>query len=77
MCAAARSAIPVALALVGPIHCSGSIRMTQASKGPQPEPGPTHPTPLVDAKQKNEKAEPAEVSGRHKNTGQKDHKGAR
>lgn len=51
--------------------------MTPAPKGPQPKPGPTHPSPKVDAEQKNEKAEPNEVLGRHKNTGQKDHKGAR
>ena len=51
--------------------------MTQAPKGPQTKPGPTPLSPLVDAKRKNEKAEPAEVSGRHKNTDQNDHKGAR
>ena len=51
--------------------------MNQAPKGPQPKPGPTHPSPGVDAKQKDEKAEPTEVLGRHKNAGQKDHKGAR
>jgi len=51
--------------------------MTQPTKGPHTKPGPTHPSPKVDANQQKAKAEPAEVLGRHKNTGQKDHKGAR
>lgn len=43
-----------------------------------PPPGPTHPAPgLPGQPQKREQAEPVEVLGRHKNTGQKDHKGAR
>ena len=37
--------------------------------GQPPTPTPRMPPPLP--------AEPAEVLGRHKNTGQKDHKGAR
>jgi hypothetical protein len=51
--------------------------MTQKHQGPvtTPPPGcpptPTHPTPPLTP------AEPIEVLGRHKNTGQKDHKGAR
>ena len=77
MCAAARSAIAVARTLIFTIHFYENVPMTQAPKGPQPKPGPTHPSPKVDAEQKQEKAEPTEVLGRHKNTGQKDHKGAR
>jgi hypothetical protein len=51
--------------------------MTQLPKGPQPKPGHVRPTPNVDADKQREKAEPVEVLGRHKNDGQKDHKGAR
>jgi hypothetical protein len=51
--------------------------MKPETKGPQPKPGPVHPSPAVEATRQREKAEPAEVLGRHKNAGQKDHKGAR
>ncbi len=51
--------------------------MTQESRGRQLK--PEH-VPKPEAKNQNvpkEKAEAAEVAGRHKNSGQKDHKGAR
>ena len=41
------------------------------------KPGFAHPIPRQDANLPREKAEEGEVAGRHKNTGQKDHKGAR
>jgi ubiquitin len=47
---------------------------------PSDRPGPRPPTPPVrheQAKDAREKAESAEVIGRHKNDGPKDHKGAR
>ncbi len=55
--------------------------MTQQSKGPQLKPGhtPGH-TPKSEAKDPDkpkEKSEASEIAGRHKNSGQKDHKGAR
>jgi hypothetical protein len=40
-------------------------------------PGYVHPTLRRDANLPREKAEENEVAGRHDNTGQKDHKGAR
>ncbi len=49
----------------------------QRAKGPPPKPGQHHPSPQVDASRQREKAESTEVEGRHKNSGQKDHKGAR
>ena len=51
--------------------------MTQPTKPPAQRPGPSQPTPAETAKQQQEKAETEEVAGRHKNSGQKDHKGAR
>ncbi|MEO8526691.1 MAG: hypothetical protein ABI460_18330 [Caldimonas sp.] len=39
--------------------------------------GYAHPAPLRDENLPREKAEESEVAGRHKNSGQKDHKGAR
>ena len=54
--------------------------MTHPKQRPPPPPGPAHQGP---AQQPNTPAkpakatEPAEVLGRHKNDGQKDHKGAR
>jgi len=51
--------------------------MTQESKGPQPRPGPVPAPQARDPDKPKEKSEAAEVAGRHKNTGQKDHKGAR
>ena len=46
-------------------------------QGPKPKPGQAHPAPLEEAIKQKEKAEASEVDGRHENTGQKDHKGAR
>jgi len=51
--------------------------MTKKAKGLAPKPGPTYPSPLMEANEQKQKAEPKEVLGRHKNSGQKDHKGAR
>ena len=51
--------------------------MTQPTKGPQPEPGHTHPVPVENANKERQLAEENEVAGRHMNSGQKDHKGAR
>jgi hypothetical protein len=41
------------------------------------KPGHAGSDPRQDANLPREKAEEGEVSGRHKNTGQKDHRGAR
>ena len=49
--------------------------MIPTTKGSTPPPGPVHPRPPKDPKALP--TEPAEVLGRHKNSGQKDHKGAR
>ncbi|MEP7102191.1 MAG: hypothetical protein ABI781_16905 [Burkholderiales bacterium] len=51
--------------------------MTQPKNVPQPSPGPVHPSPPIDANKLRQAAETKEVAGRHKNSGQKDHKGAR
>jgi hypothetical protein len=51
--------------------------MTQQTKNPQQKQGQTHPSPLEDVNKQKEKSEEKEVAGRHKNDGQKDHKGAR
>ena len=51
--------------------------MTQHAKGQQQKPGPTHPSPAEDVNKLKQEAEVKEVTGRHKNSGQKDHKGAR
>jgi len=51
--------------------------MTEQNKDPLKKPGQTHPSPLEDVNKQKEKAEENEVAGRHKNDGQKDHKGAR
>lgn len=51
--------------------------MTQPIKRPIPKPGLVQPARKVEAERLREKAETAEVRGRHNNTGQKDHKGAR
>jgi len=51
--------------------------MTQQTKNPQQKPGQAplpHSEEVIKQKQK---AEEREVAGRHKNSGQKDHKGAR
>lgn len=56
------------------------ILMTQHAKG-QPQkpgqPGQHRPLPTEDVNKPKERAEQEEVAGRHKNSGQKDHKGAR
>ncbi len=51
--------------------------MTQESKGPQRTPGQVPGTEPRDPDKPKEKSEAGEVAGRHKNSGQKDHKGAR
>lgn len=51
--------------------------MTQPIKRPVPKPSQLPPTRELAASRLREKAETDEVLGRHKNTGQKDHKGAR
>ena len=51
--------------------------MTQESKGPQLKPGNVPKPEAKDPDKAKEKSEASEVVGRHKNSGQKDHKGAR
>ena len=51
--------------------------MTQESKGPLLEPGHVPKSEAEDPDKPKEKSEAAEVAGRHNNSGQKDHKGAR
>jgi hypothetical protein len=51
--------------------------MTAPSKDQQPKTSPVHPSHAEDAMKQKQKAEQSEVAGRHKNDGQKDHKGAR
>jgi hypothetical protein len=51
--------------------------MTQESKGRQPAPGQLPKSGPKDPDRPKEKSEAAEVAGRHKGRGQKDHKGAR
>ncbi len=51
--------------------------MAQPVKNPLPKPKPARTDPKQAAAQQQNKAERAEVLGRHKNAGQKDHKGAR
>jgi hypothetical protein len=50
---------------------------TKQTDGAPRKPGYAHPAPRADANKPGEKAEESEVAGRHKNSGQKDHKGAR
>lgn len=55
---------------------------TQPRKIPRIEgtlhkPGYAHPAPRGDVNSPKEEAEASEVRGMHKNSGQKDHKGAR
>jgi hypothetical protein len=50
--------------------------MIEQDKAVAPHPKP-HPVPQEDKQAQREKAESAEVAGRHKNDGPKDHKGAR
>ena len=51
--------------------------MTQKTQGPAAKPTQGPPAAPRQAKPQNPPTEPVEVMGRHKNTGQKDHKGAR
>jgi hypothetical protein len=51
--------------------------MKQQFKGRQPTPGQVPQSQAKDADKPKEKSEAAEVAGRHQNSGQKDHKGAR
>ncbi len=51
--------------------------MTQQTKKTNQKPVPAHPFPVAEANKQKQKAEALEVAGRHKNDGQKDHKGAR
>ena len=53
------------------------LSMTQASKLPSPPLAPVHPQRPDNTKPSPQPTEPNEVLGRHKNSGQKDHKGAR
>ena len=51
--------------------------MTAKTPGPAVKPIPGQPASPTLPKPENRPTEPAEVLGRHKNDGQKDHKGAR
>lgn len=51
--------------------------MTQQTREQQQKPAQSAPSPTEAANQQKQKAEQQEVAGRHKNDGQKDHKGAR
>ncbi len=51
--------------------------MTQNTKDKHQKPGQIHPSPLEEVNKQKQKAEEREVAGRHKNDGQKDHKGSR
>ncbi len=51
--------------------------MTQQTKNPNQKPVPAHPFPSEEINKQKQKTESLEVAGRHKNDGQKDHKGAR
>ncbi len=51
--------------------------MKQKTKEPHHKAGQMPPSPVEEANKQKQKAEEGEVVGRHKNDGQKDHKGAR
>lgn len=51
--------------------------MTQQTKDQHQKPQPTHPSHLEEVNKQKQKAEKQEVAGRHKNDGQKGHKGSR
>jgi hypothetical protein len=51
--------------------------MKQPAKPQPPKPAQNYPAPLEDVHKQKQEAEQSEVAGRHKNDGQKDHKGAR
>jgi hypothetical protein len=56
---------------------STSAPQTKRIAGTLHRRGYAHPAPLRDQDLPREKAEESEVAGRYKNSGQKDHKGAR
>ena len=51
--------------------------MTHPTNIPSQQPIPKHPFPAEEVSTQKQKAESQEVAGKHKNSGQKDHKGAR
>lgn len=51
--------------------------MTQQTKDQRQKQAQTHPSPSDEANKQKQDAEIQEVAGRHKNDGQKAHKGAR
>lgn len=51
--------------------------MTQNTKNQYQKPVHTHPHPPEEVNKQKLKSEEQEVAGRHKNDGQKDHKGSR
>lgn len=51
--------------------------MTQQTKNKNQKPEQAYPSNLEEVAKQKQKAEEREVAGRHKNGGQKDHKGAR
>ena len=51
--------------------------MTQQTNEQHQKPGQTPPSHAEEANKQKQEAEQKEVAGRHKNDGQKDHKGAR
>jgi len=51
--------------------------MNQQNKNQPKQPVPPHAFPAEEVNKQKLKAEEHEISGRHKNDGQKDHKGAR
>lgn len=51
--------------------------MTQPSKDQQQKSAQSRPSQSEEVNKQKQKAEANEVAGRHKNDGQKDHKGAR
>ena len=51
--------------------------MTHKTRPEPAKPVPNHPAPTPDVINERAKAEQTEIAGRHKNSGQKDHKGAR
>ena len=56
---------------------STAVLQTKRIAGTLRTRGHGHPAPLQDQNLLRQKAEESEVAGRHKNSGQKDHKGAR
>jgi hypothetical protein len=58
-------------------HTDKEAFMNKQTKDQQQSPAKNRPLPMEEADQQRQKAETKEVAGRHKNDGQKDHKGAR